>query len=78
MQGTGAKNVRFYVDDTGRTKAPLQTEATAPFDFAGTAANGTANPYATTKLTTGKHTITVAVLVGTVTKYLTATFTVTR
>lgn len=78
VTGTGAKSVKFYIDDTARAKAPVQTENTSPFDMAGTAANGKANPYATSKLSTGKHTLTVAVLVGTTTRVVTATFTVTR
>jgi hypothetical protein len=49
--------VDFYMDSRWRTSAPVQTEGSAPFDFAGTAADGTALPYETTKLADGWHTI---------------------
>jgi len=49
--------VEFYLDDPQRAKPPIRTEWFAPFDFAGTAAGGTALPYDTTKLANGSHTI---------------------
>ena len=49
--------VDFYLDSRRRTKPPVQTDTSAPFDFAGTAADGTARPYETTKLADGSHTI---------------------
>ncbi len=49
--------VDFYLDGRWRTKPPVQTDTSAPFDFAGTAADGTALPYETTKLADGSHTI---------------------
>jgi hypothetical protein len=49
--------VDFYLDGRWRTKSPVQTDTSAPFDFAGTAADGTALPYETTKLADGSHTI---------------------
>ena len=49
--------VDFYLDGRRRTKPPVQTDTSAPFDFAGTAADGTARPYETTKLADGSHTI---------------------
>ena len=51
------KEVAFYLDDPQGTKQPLRTERAAPFDLAGTAADGTAVPYDTTKLPDGSHTI---------------------
>jgi hypothetical protein len=51
------KKVDFYLDGRWRTKPPVQTETSAPFDFAGTAAGGAALPYDTTKLADGPHTI---------------------
>jgi hypothetical protein len=78
VTGTGVKSVKFYIDDTARAKTPARTETSSPFDLAGTATGGKANPYATSKLSTGKHTLTVAVVVGSTTRVITATFTVTR
>ena len=49
--------VDFYLDGRWRTKPPVQTDTNPPFDFAGTAADGTALPYETTKLADGSHTI---------------------
>ena len=49
--------VDFYLDYSSRTKPPIRTETDPPFDFAGTAADGTALPYDTTKLADGSHTI---------------------
>ena len=49
--------VDFYLDSRWQTKPPIQTDTNAPFDFAGTAADGTALPYETTKLADGWHTI---------------------
>ena len=49
--------VDFYLDGRSRTKPPVQTDTNPPFDFAGTAADGTALPYDTTKLADGSHTI---------------------
>jgi Right handed beta helix region len=49
--------VEFYLDDPQRAKPPVRTERTPPFDFGGTAADGTALPYDTTKLADGSHTI---------------------
>jgi Polysaccharide lyase len=49
--------VDFYLDGRWRTKPPVQTDTRAPFDFAGTAADGTALPYETTRLADGSHTI---------------------
>jgi Right handed beta helix region len=50
--------VDFYLDDPRRTKPPVRTDAIPPFDFAGTAADGTAAPYDTAMLTNGSHNIT--------------------
>ena len=51
------KKVAFYLDDPRRAKLHLRTDRAAPFDLAGTAADGTAVPYNTTKLPDGPHTI---------------------
>jgi hypothetical protein len=47
--------VDFYLDGRWRTKPPVRTDTRAPFDFAGTAADGTALPYETTKLANGSR-----------------------
>ena len=39
--------VDFYLDSSSRTKPPVRTETDPPFDFAGTADDGTAVPYDT-------------------------------
>lgn len=50
--------VDFYLDSPRRTKQPpVATDKRAPFDFAGTAADGTARAYDTSKLADGSHTI---------------------
>jgi hypothetical protein len=49
--------VDFYLDSKRRTKPPVQTETDPPFDFAGTADDGTAVAYDTTKLADGSHNI---------------------
>jgi len=51
--------VDFYLDSSSRTKPPVRTETDPPFDFAGTADDGTAVPYDTTKLSDGSHSISV-------------------
>jgi Purple acid Phosphatase, N-terminal domain/Calcineurin-like phosphoesterase len=60
---TGASRVRFYLDDPNRTRTPIKTENTAPWDFAGTAEDATrlALPWDTTKVANGTHTITAAI-----------------
>ena len=49
--------VDFYLDTQWRRNPPDQTAINPPFDFVGTAADGTALPYDTTKLADGSHTI---------------------
>src|SRR5215213_5970922 len=51
--------VDFYLDSRPRTTPPVRTDTEPPFDFAGTAADGTAVPYDTKKLADGSHGITV-------------------
>jgi N-acetylneuraminic acid mutarotase/glucose/arabinose dehydrogenase len=55
---TGVTRVLFWLDNAQMTGAPTKTEGNPPYDFAGTATNGTANPYDTTKLPDGAHSIT--------------------
>jgi hypothetical protein len=50
--------VDFYIDTPQwRKGAPVRTDKKAPFDLAGTKADGTARPYNTAKLADGTHTI---------------------
>src|SRR5215217_5487748 len=49
--------VDFYLDSSPRTAPPVRTDTDPPFDFVGSAADGTALPYDTTKLSDGSHTI---------------------
>lgn len=71
------QSVSFYVDDPNRTGSPLRTESVAPFDIAGTFWDNTANPFDTTALSNGTHTITVVItLNGGSQKVVTATFSV--
>ena len=38
----GLKKVTFYLDDSWQSRAPVRTEVVPPFDFAGTASDGSA------------------------------------
>src|SRR5207237_10720035 len=58
---SGVTRVRFWLDNPQMSGTPRQTEGAAPWDFAGTATNGTANPTNTTTIANGSHTITAAV-----------------
>src|SRR5207342_3149482 len=50
--------VDFYIDSPQwRNRPPVRTDKKAPFDLAGTKADGTARPYNTAKLADGTHTI---------------------
>jgi hypothetical protein len=49
--------VDFYLDNSSRSTPPVRTDTDPPFDFAGTAEDGTAVPYDTTKLADGSHSI---------------------
>jgi hypothetical protein len=53
----GLDKVDFYLDGWSEAKPPVQTDTNPPFDFAGTAVDGTALPYDTTKLADGSHTM---------------------
>ena len=73
----GIRQVRFYLDDPNMTGTPRLTEKTAPWDFAGGNANGTAKPFDTKKVSNGAHTITAAIeRTSGATQVLHATFTV--
>ena len=49
--------VDFYLDGRRHTEPPVRTDTDPPYDFAGTAADGSAVPYDTTKLADGSHSI---------------------
>jgi hypothetical protein len=49
--------VDFYLDRSSRTTPPVRTVTSPPFDLVGTARNGTALPYDTSKLADGSHRI---------------------
>jgi hypothetical protein len=70
--------VAFYLDDPTMSKAPARTETTAPFDFAGTAAdNVSSQPSDTNALADGPHSITTRVTMrDQVTSSTTSSFTV--
>jgi hypothetical protein len=52
---TGVTRVRFWLDDPARTGPPRRVESLPPFDFAGTAGNGSAQPLDTRGLPNGPH-----------------------
>ena len=58
---TAAKQVSFYLDDPKMSRAPVHSESSDPYDFAGTATTGLANPYDASKLVAGSHTLTARV-----------------
>ena len=57
----GVRRVRFYLDDPQMARTPRKIESGAPYDFAGSASNGSALPFDTTTVDDGIHTITAAV-----------------
>jgi hypothetical protein len=73
---SGVTRVRFYLDDPSRSAAPVKSEFGAPFDYAGTAGNGTANPFDTSSLSAGLHTITAVVDTATATEVINSTFSI--
>ena len=58
---TEARRVRFYLDDTSMSRTPRYIDSAAPFDFAGTASDGTAVALDLSTLSASTHTITAAV-----------------
>src|SRR3989442_350411 len=58
---TGATQVKFYLDDPTRSGSPIRVENAAPWDFAGTAGDNSANPYNTSALSNASHSITAAI-----------------
>ena len=75
---TSASRVRFYLDDTSMSRTPRYTDTSAPFDFGGTASDGTALPFDTSSVSTGTHTITAAITTTTnKSRVMSASFSVT-
>lgn len=68
---SGIEQVSFWIDDptpADPTGAPARIEGAAPFDLAGTAANGLANPLKWSNLAAGTHRVTARVRIGGVTR----------
>jgi hypothetical protein len=55
---TNVTRVQFWLDNPAMSGTPVQTENAAPYDFEGTASNGTALPFNTTTVADGSHEIT--------------------
>jgi hypothetical protein len=73
------KQVKFWLDDaqpSNPTGTPRLTEATSPYDFAGTLSDGTAAAFSTAGLSKGQHTVTAQVTLsdGTVLPFFTGSF----
>src|SRR5262245_9370928 len=54
--------IRYFLDDPHMVGPPRHIQASVPFDFAGTLADGTAVPFDTRELADGPHVITAAVV----------------
>jgi hypothetical protein len=73
----GIKQVRYWLDNAAMAGAPTHIENVAAYDFAGTAVDGSAVAWDTTKINDGTHTITEAVTTtGGAVQTFTAAFTV--
>lgn len=73
---TNATSASFFVDNPGRERAPTTLDLGAPYDLAGTSADGTAKPWELSGETPGDHTVTVLLPSSHGTQLETATFTV--
>jgi N-acetylneuraminic acid mutarotase len=69
----GVATVSFWLDNPGRTGAPLHVESWAPFTFLGDTAAGS-NPWDSRSVANGQHTITAVVVAGGQTQVVTAAF----
>jgi acid phosphatase type 7 len=73
---SGASQVRFYLDNPSASGTPIWTENNPPWDFAGGSVSA-ANPYNTTSLSNGAHSITASItLTSGGTTVITSNFTV--
>jgi len=75
---SGITGIQFYLDDPQRQGTPIKSEGAAPWDFAGTASGGGANPYSTLGISNGAHSITAAITRSTGVNVVTANFTVSN
>jgi hypothetical protein len=57
----GVARVRFFVDDPSMSGTPSKVESNAPWDLGGTAPNGLALPFDTSRLSNGPHSLTVLI-----------------
>jgi hypothetical protein len=75
LSDVAVSQVRFFLDDPTMSGLPRLVETVGPYDFAGTAGNGNANPFNTVILSGGSHTITAAIdLTAGGTRVVTSTF----
>jgi N-acetylneuraminic acid mutarotase len=72
---TAVSKVSFWLDNPSRTGAPVHIENTAPFTFTGDTASGS-NPWDSTKVVNGSHTITAQLVIGGNSVVVSATFNV--
>jgi hypothetical protein len=74
---TGITTVSYWLDNPAMTGSPTHTASAIPYDFVGTASNNFGNPWDTTTVAEGTHTITQQVTASNgSTEVDTATFTV--
>jgi hypothetical protein len=57
----GVQQVAYWLDNPAMSGAPTHVEHFVPYDFAGTASDGTGDAWDTTKIASGSHTLTQAV-----------------
>jgi hypothetical protein len=57
----GIRQVRYWLDDTTMSGTPTHVESFTPYDFAGTAGDGSAQAWITSSVANGPHTITQSV-----------------
>ena len=57
-------SIAFYLDDPTRSRQPIHTEWVAPYDLSGSTSSGTANPFDTSTLAAGAHTLTLLTTFG--------------
>jgi N-acetylneuraminic acid mutarotase/glucose/arabinose dehydrogenase len=61
MPESGVARVRYYLDDPAMSGSPRRIESAAPYDFNGTANDGSAVPFDTATVAAGSHTVTAAI-----------------
>jgi hypothetical protein len=73
----GISQVSYWLDNKAMTGIATHVEKVTPYDFVGTASDGTAEAWLTSSVSSGTHTLTQAVVpISGATQTLTATFTV--